>query len=913
MAEPIGGLAIMLSASNAQLVKDLGKAQRELGKFKGGVGKALDGINASFTNMLKGFAALFAGRELLRFTQEVIDLGDQLSKMSQKTGLSVEFLNGLTQAAALSGVSTEQLQIGLFQLNKNLLDTTRGTGEAKDSFAAMGIGAKDAAALLKNPDEAFLTIADHLANIPDTMIRGAESMRIFGKSGAQLLPFLNQGREAIAAQIKEMQKQRPMTEAQVKAMEAYNDAMQNLTFAFQGLVTKGVTPLLPLLVDLVDAFSSLVAIDLEGFGDRLGTFQSGWGTAFRRLIGGIIIMEAGLYSILRLFEALGNLRAPKFDEKKGLYQLPEFTDEWAARNKQVYDKFWEDIDKKREEEFLLLDRMFPEILGGPDFKPKVFEPPKKLVPKGETTPTVLKDTEASATLASMMALRKQELELKEIEEDRDAILENREAILTKENRLRMIAIAENERDLAIQKEIEAAKKGERAVDPVVADIARLKFRTELVKLAEIEAAQQKKILAAAEELKGVDINHTASQAKRVQLTETEARLSRQQHQLQVALLDPLQDSWSIRGREMQILNTELELLAKQKELYGESLENTRAMEVAQAKLNGKIQEGVSIIQAGLGNKIIAEATAKMVRQLEPFKKAVRDAQLDVDFGEALPGQLKQTNLLRQIELQKALNALLLEEQRLGMRTGEEAQREGMIGEAKLRALQTETQDSFGQGWREAFQQFVGDEKSAFGMGQTVARNFIGNLQSGIGGAVSNIFDHLTEGTLTWRSALETIPDLLKQITSQLIAMMIVRGIASGIAGAFSGGGDTLPAASSSGADFFNQAGTGMASGGSFMVGGRHGRDANFVPLNLTRGERVTVDTPAQQRSGRGEEVTVNVINNAGAEVRQESRETPNGRSMDIFLERKTQQHVTKGPVNRQIAQTFGLPRRGRVG
>jgi len=107
MAEPIGGLAIMLSASNAQLVKDLGKAQRELGKFKGGVGKALDGINASFTNMLKGFAALFAGRELLRFTKEVIDLGDQLSKMSQKTGLSVEFLNGLTQAAALSGVSTE--------------------------------------------------------------------------------------------------------------------------------------------------------------------------------------------------------------------------------------------------------------------------------------------------------------------------------------------------------------------------------------------------------------------------------------------------------------------------------------------------------------------------------------------------------------------------------------------------------------------------------------------------------------------------------------------------------------------------------------------------------------------------------------------------------------------------------------
>ena len=46
-------------------------------------------------------------------------------------------------------------------------------------------------------------------------------------------------------------------------------------------------------------------------------------------------------------------------------------------------------------------------------------------------------------------------------------------------------------------------------------------------------------------------------------------------------------------------------------------------------------------------------------------------------------------------------------------------------------------------------------------------------------------------------------------------------------------------------------GTPFAHGGQFTVGGRGGTDANFVPLQLTRGEQVTVQTPEQQRAGGG--------------------------------------------------------------
>jgi len=40
----------------------------------------------------------------------------------------------------------------------------------------------------------------------------------------------------------------------------------------------------------------------------------------------------------------------------------------------------------------------------------------------------------------------------------------------------------------------------------------------------------------------------------------------------------------------------------------------------------------------------------------------------------------------------------------------------------------------------------------------------------------------------------------------------------------------------------------FATGGQFMVQGRSGVDANNINMNVTRGERVTVETPAQQRA-----------------------------------------------------------------
>jgi len=88
---------------------------------------------------------------------------------------------------------------------------------------------------------------------------------------------------------------------------------------------------------------------------------------------------------------------------------------------------------------------------------------------------------------------------------------------------------------------------------------------------------------------------------------------------------------------------------------------------------------------------------------------------------------------------------------------------------------------------------------------------------------------------------------------------------SGLTSGLFGGGGVSPTPG-------DIAGTPFASGGQFTVGGRGGTDANYVPLRLSRGERVTVETEAQQRAGgAGGGIVIGSIDMRGASLEAVAR------------------------------------------
>lgn len=130
-------------------------------------------------------AAAAAGAAVFAFTKGAADLVDELGKLSQKVGVSVEGLSGLKHAADLSDVSLEQLGTGLKQLSKFMVENQ-----------IQGVGV----------EEQLLRIADEFARTADNENKTTAAMKYFGKAGADLIPLLNQGRAGIEELRKEAEK-----------------------------------------------------------------------------------------------------------------------------------------------------------------------------------------------------------------------------------------------------------------------------------------------------------------------------------------------------------------------------------------------------------------------------------------------------------------------------------------------------------------------------------------------------------------------------------------------------------------------------------------------------------------------------------------------------------------------------------
>lgn len=118
-------------------------------------------------------------------------VGDALAKASDRTGVSVESLSELGYAASQSGSSMAALEKGIRGMSRNVLDAGRGLATAVDNFDDLGVTLADLEG--KTPEEQFLLLAGKISDIEDPTRRAALAMKVFGKSGVELLPMLANG------------------------------------------------------------------------------------------------------------------------------------------------------------------------------------------------------------------------------------------------------------------------------------------------------------------------------------------------------------------------------------------------------------------------------------------------------------------------------------------------------------------------------------------------------------------------------------------------------------------------------------------------------------------------------------------------------------------------------------------------
>jgi len=165
-----------------QMDAALRRAERQLKTF----GATLSHIGSG---MMIGGAAILT--PLLAAVKSYSAMGDELMKMSQRTGFSVEALSELKFAADQSGISLTDLDTAIRKMNSTVDDAGRGLKTAQDALSALGLSLDTVMAL--SPEQRFLTIADAISRIEDPGTRAAVAVDMFGRSGTAMLPMLADG------------------------------------------------------------------------------------------------------------------------------------------------------------------------------------------------------------------------------------------------------------------------------------------------------------------------------------------------------------------------------------------------------------------------------------------------------------------------------------------------------------------------------------------------------------------------------------------------------------------------------------------------------------------------------------------------------------------------------------------------
>ena len=316
---------------------------RRLGNSMQGLQGQAKNAALGFNNLktaVAGFGAAIAGSAvvagLTAVVKTAIDAGDELFNLQLKTGVAANALIAIGNAAKLADVDMGTLGKGLTKLNVNLVKAAEGNEDLSRKFQALGVSVKGADGQVVSSDKALKQIADRFADMPDGAQKAAAAVAIFGKSGAELIPLLNEGSAAMEKFTFKV------GEDFAARSDLFNDTITEL-----GIKTQGFG------AELTDALLPALQSTLEVFGDLFDT-KNDFNVLFEVIKGGLRVVATALYATIKLvdqflkawsatFDALNKAMQGDFaGAGRALYQgLTQGIDQ-ARRDFQQIEKIWTD-------------------------------------------------------------------------------------------------------------------------------------------------------------------------------------------------------------------------------------------------------------------------------------------------------------------------------------------------------------------------------------------------------------------------------------------------------------------------------------------------------------------------------------------------------------------------------------------
>lgn len=238
---------------------DVASLRTDMASAKSAVAEATDrmaqGANLA-RNALGLLGVAFGTREAIEWVKSSIDVADQANKTAQKIGISTEALTGYQYAAKLADVDNEKLQSSLVKLAKNMEAAAYSGGTQAQTFKLIGVETVDASGKLRSIDGVMLDVADRFAGMEDGAQKAALAQELFGKAGAELIPFLNQGRDGIEQLRAEAERLGVVISTDTaRQAEEFNDNLARLKASTTGVANALAEEMLPKLSRITSAMA----------------------------------------------------------------------------------------------------------------------------------------------------------------------------------------------------------------------------------------------------------------------------------------------------------------------------------------------------------------------------------------------------------------------------------------------------------------------------------------------------------------------------------------------------------------------------------------------------------------------------------------------------------------------------------
>lgn len=197
-------------------------------------------------------AVVAAATSLFGLAKFTANAGEEAKKAATMLGLDVEAYQELSYAAELSEMSVSEFQMSLRLLANSASNSAMGLKADILAFNKLGVSATTSNGKLKAADTLLAEIAEKFSKMPDTLEKTALAQDLFGRSGAQLIPMLNEGAAGIERLRREARESGTIMSAEsAAACDEFNDSLFRLKSVVLGVRNQIGLGLIPALTELI--------------------------------------------------------------------------------------------------------------------------------------------------------------------------------------------------------------------------------------------------------------------------------------------------------------------------------------------------------------------------------------------------------------------------------------------------------------------------------------------------------------------------------------------------------------------------------------------------------------------------------------------------------------------------------------